>query len=187
MKKTPTIYERDWNGDKSRVVNQVNPICQWVFDGEGIATRKIDGTCCAVIGGKYFKRREVKPGQQPPPDFILSTHDRETGKNVGWVPVTETSEDKYHLLAWKDGLPDGTYELVGDKIQGGLEPDMQAIKLIAHNSDDLIIKEEIIRAYEGISEWLGRHDVEGIVFHHPDGRMAKIKKRDFGLPRKPSP
>ena len=24
---------------------------------------------------------------------------------------------------------------------------------------------------------------EGIVFHHPDGRMAKIKLKDFGLYR----
>ena len=26
-----------------------------------------------------------------------------------------------------------------------------------------------------------RLDIEGIVWHHPDGRMAKIKRRDFGL------
>jgi hypothetical protein len=26
-------------------------------------------------------------------------------------------------------------------------------------------------------------DMEGIVFHHPDGRKAKIKKRDFGQKR----
>jgi hypothetical protein len=23
-------------------------------------------------------------------------------------------------------------------------------------------------------------DIEGIVWHHPDGRMVKIKKKDFG-------
>jgi hypothetical protein len=27
-------------------------------------------------------------------------------------------------------------------------------------------------------------DIEGLVFHHPDGRMAKIKLKDFGLRRK---
>ena len=32
-------------------------------------------------------------------------------------------------------------------------------------------------------EWLKSPDI-GIVFHHPDGRMAKIKKRDFGSQRK---
>jgi hypothetical protein len=36
---------------------------------------------------------------------------------------------------------------------------------------------------EGLREFLAAHDVEGVVFHHPDGRKAKIKKRDFGLKR----
>jgi len=36
----------------------------------------------------------------------------------------------------------------------------------------------------GFREWLKGRDIEGLVFHHPDGRMAKIKKRDFGLKRK---
>jgi len=37
---------------------------------------------------------------------------------------------------------------------------------------------------EGLREWFKGRDIEGLVFHHPDGRMAKIKKRDFGLKRK---
>jgi hypothetical protein len=39
------------------------------------------------------------------------------------------------------------------------------------------------RSFAGIRELLDSRDWEGIVFHHPDGRMAKIKKRDFGLRR----
>ena len=35
MKKIPTIFERDWDGDRSRVVNVINGKCQWVFDGRG--------------------------------------------------------------------------------------------------------------------------------------------------------
>jgi hypothetical protein len=50
MKKIPTIFERDRDGDRSRVVNVINSKCQWVFDGEGVATRKVDGTCCRVLG-----------------------------------------------------------------------------------------------------------------------------------------
>ena len=33
--------------------------------------------------------------------------------------------------------------------------------------------------FEGLRQWLNDHTFEGIVWHHPDGRMAKIKKRDF--------
>jgi len=35
----------------------------------------------------------------------------------------------------------------------------------------------------GIRTFLEHAGWEGIVFHHPDGRMAKIKGRDFGLKR----
>jgi hypothetical protein len=42
------------------------------------------------------------------------------------------------------------------------------------------------RMFEGLRTWLAENDVEGIVWHHPDGRMAKIKARDFGLKRGPS-
>ena len=33
--------------------------------------------------------------------------------------------------------------------------------------------------YDGLAAFHGRAALEGLVWHHPDGRMAKIKKRDF--------
>ena len=33
----------------------------------------------------------------------------------------------------------------------------------------------------GLKDWLSAPHYEGLVWHHPDGRMAKIKRRDFGL------
>ena len=39
------------------------------------------------------------------------------------------------------------------------------------------------RSFNELREWLKDRDIEGIVFHHPDGRMGKIKKRDFGQKR----
>jgi hypothetical protein len=36
----------------------------------------------------------------------------------------------------------------------------------------------------GIAQYLREHDIKGIVWHHPDGRMAKIKGKDFGINRK---
>lgn len=38
MKKVPTLFERDWNGDRSRVVDKINPAAQWVIE-EGLAAR----------------------------------------------------------------------------------------------------------------------------------------------------
>ena len=41
----------------------------------------------------------------------------------------------------------------------------------------------IVLTFDGIRDYLRAHDMEGVVWHHPDGRMAKIKARDFGIKR----
>lgn len=186
MKKTPTLFERDWNGDKSRVINQVHAGCEWVLAGEGIATRKIDGTCCMVRSGKLFKRREIKLKDAAPEDFERVDLDDITGKVVGWVPVGEGPEDRYHREAFEahisPPLHDGTYELVGPKVQGNPEHVAQAI-LVPHGMGIAGELPNVPRDFEGLRSWFEGKDIEGIVFHHPDGRMAKIKLRDFGLKR----
>lgn len=182
MKKIPTIFERDWNGDRSRVVNQVHEGCEWVLAGEGEATRKLDGTCCMVRGAKLYKRRELKPTDNAPEGFELADRDEETGKIVGWMPVGNGPEDRYHLEAWAEPnvvFEDGTYELVGPKIQGNPEG-MHGHRLAPHA---FCQRFNAPRTFEGLRDWLVGQDIEGIVFHHLDGRMAKIKLRDFGLKR----
>jgi len=184
MRKIPTIFERDWNGDRSHVLNVPHPDCAWVFAGEGIATRKIDGTCCMVRGGKLYRRREIKPGPKAvaPLEFELVSFDPETGKSVGWMPVGEGPEDKYHREAFSITCDDGTYELVGPNIQGNPEH-YDRPRLVPHSSLALSQEDQPPREFEALRKWLETRDIEGIVFHHPEGRMAKIKKRDFGLKR----
>lgn len=181
MKKIPTMFERDWLGDKSRVIDKIHPGCEWARAGEGIATRKLDGTSCLVRDGKLYKRREVRDGDSLPPDFELSTEDEETGKRIGWVPVTDGPEDRWHREAFViEKHSNGTYELVGPKVQGNAEG-FTCHLLISHNGTGTY--DNVPRAFEELREWLREQPIEGVVFHHPDGRMAKIKKRDFGLRR----
>lgn len=185
MKKIPTIFERDWDGDRSRVIDKPNPAAAWVFAGEGVATRKLDGTSCMIRGGKLFKRRELKKGQIDPPGWEQVDYDEETGKAVGWMPVGDGPEDKYHREAFSgDGsLPDGTYELLGPNIPGN--PEQLEVNLLQKHS--IIMQYSgIPRTFDGLREWLSRQNIEGLVWHHPDGRMAKIKLRDFGLKRPPA-
>jgi hypothetical protein len=182
VKKIPTMFERDWNGDRSRVVNQPHTDCAWVFAGEGKATRKLDGTCCLVRDGRLFKRRELRKGDTAPAEFEQADFDEETGKTVGWVPVSDGPEDRYHREAWafvSGACPDGTYELVGPKIQGNPEG-RDCHMLSPHGLHEM---KDAPRTFDELKEWLPSQDIEGIVFHHPDGRMAKIKLRDFGLKR----
>src|SRR5690349_6335943 len=128
MRKIPTLFQRDAN-DRRHVTREVNAECRWVLDGEGTPTRKFDGTCCLVEGGRFFKRHEVRNGASAPADFVPANDvDPVTGKQAGWVPVGDGPDDRYHREAWQAWqaatgavAPDGTYELVGPKVQGNPE------------------------------------------------------------------
>ena len=179
MKKIPTIFKR--NPEKmSELLDEPHPDCDWVFAGEGKATRKYDGTCCMVRDGKLYKRREVKKGKPEPEGFELAEHDQNTGKKVGWMVATD--EDKWHAEAWAscDAKKEGTYELLGPKIQGNPE-DAPLHTLFAHADAD--VYERVPIDIDGIRIWMESKNIEGLVWHHPDGRMAKIKKKDLGLKR----
>ncbi len=182
MKKIPTIFKRNPENIRE-LLDKPHPDCAWVFSGEGAATQKYDGTCCSIADGVFYKRREIKKGKEAPSDFIEETHDKTTGKKVGWVPVA--AEDKWHLEAFhsyfRPNLTDGTYELVGPKIQGNPEG-FKTHCLLSH--DTATRYGDVPRTFDGLKKWLGLKDIEGLVFHHPDGRMAKIKKKDFGMKRK---
>jgi hypothetical protein len=73
---------------------------------------------------------------------------------------------------------DGTYELIGPKVQGdkyGLSHHF----LVWHGSNVLT---DVPRDFEGLKRYFEVYPrCEGVVWHHSDGRMVKIKRRDFGL------
>ena len=50
MKKIPTLFEREFENHRIvRILPNVSPDLAWVMAGEGVATIKWDGACCAVI------------------------------------------------------------------------------------------------------------------------------------------
>lgn len=201
MRKIPTVFERDWNGDKSLVLNQVHPGCEWVLAGEGIATRKYDGQAVYCdVSGKWFKRRELKvaPGVTTiaPDGWVEIDADPTTNKIIGWVPIGDGPEDKWLRAAVHDFEEKmtgatvfvGTGEAMGHRIQGGAEGNVPHFIMPhgwAEKLEPLSDRLQRPRTFESMRDFLEHEDIEGIVFHHPDGRMAKIKKRDFGLKRKP--
>lgn len=180
MKKIVSLYQRNYDGDRL-VRDEVVPGAEWVLAGEGRATRKFDGTCCMVEDGKLFARYEVKKGKTPPSNFIPATDvDDNTGKQQGWVPVGDGPEHQYHREAFGDGAREnGTYELVGPKVQGNPEH-FDGHILLLHGIDVL---DNVPRDFDGIRDYLATHDIEGIVWWHDDGRLVKIKGKDFGVKR----
>jgi len=182
MNKIPTLFERDWEGDRSRVLDQVHSGCEWVLEGEGTPTRKYDGTCLMFDGTDWWARREVKDGKEPPPGFMTMGHDHITLKNIGWEPIAGSPFAKFFEEALNPTRTynPGTYELIGPKINGN--PEGGGIHtLIQHDMAEVL--GVLDRSFNGLRDYLAAVDIEGIVFKHPDGRMSKIKKKDFGLRR----
>jgi hypothetical protein len=176
LKKIPTLFERDFENNPRYVTRAVTPGCEWVMSGEGVPTRKYDGTCVMFDGEQWWARREVKRGAATPPNFQMVERDDTTGKTVGWEPANQSGFAKWIAeaalgLAWQPG----TYELCGPKVNGNPER-FDEHRLIAHAAE---VIEQAPRDYDGLAAWLRAHSFEGIVFHHPDGRMVKIKARDF--------
>ncbi|MEU4578961.1 hypothetical protein [Nonomuraea sp. NPDC023979] len=187
MRKIPTIFVRDWDGNPRYVTRQPDPECAWVFAGEGEATAKWDGVCIEHDDrGKWWARREVKHERNIPAGYRIVQHDPETGKLMGWEPIEQSGFARWHAEVLERGerFVPGTYELLGPKVNGN--PDgFEAHVLMRHGWAPLFLREEAKRAprdYDGLAAWLAQWPNEGVVWHHPDGRMAKIKRRDFPQP-----
>lgn len=188
MKKIISLFQRNYDGDRL-VRNEIVPGAEWVVNGEGVATRKFDGTCCMIRNGNLYKRYDVKKGKTHPDGFEPAQEpDAVTGHWPGWLPVNNNTEDRWHIEAAKATMNfhvaggnyyDGTYELCGPKINGNPEHFENHV-LIRHGVE---ILPDVPRDYEGLKKYLDG-SIEGIVWHHPDGRMVKIKAKDFGTKRK---
>lgn len=177
MKKIISLFQRNYDGDRC-VRDEVVPGAEWVPAGEGIATRKFDGTCCLVRDGKLFKRYDVKKGRTVPEGFEPAQEpDATTGHWPGWLPVGDGPEDAWHreAFALSPFFVDGTYELVGPKVQGNPEG-FARHELVQHGCEPL---HDAPRTFDALRHYLNARNIEGIVWHHEDGRMVKIKRKDF--------
>lgn len=186
MRKIPTLFVRDPD-DRKHVLPEVTPGCEWVLAGEGVPTRKYDGTCVRLDeNGQWWARREVKPGKTAPNGWEQVDRDYVTGKSVGWEPIEQSGFYEYAREAmYGDNnshvtCHPGTYELVGPKVNGN--PEQFAVHaFVCHEHLVPLWSDEVV-TFDRLRGYLTDPGFvyEGIVWHHPDGRMAKLKRRDFG-------
>lgn len=186
MKKIPTLFMRN---EKFKVTPEVKTECRWVVDGEGIATEKLDGTNVrlTVKGGEVIhieKRRNPtkdEKAQGVEPSYTDAHRDDSLDKHIF------KAADNTDVSDW----PDGKYECeaVGPKIQGN-PLELETPRCYPFKFRPVLLP-DAPRTFDEIKEYLRNldsryrpsHLAEGIVFHHPDGRMAKIKRRDFDYKR----
>ena len=179
MKKIPTVFVRDPQ-NMSRVTREVTPGCEWVMsEVDNAATRKFDGTNVRVTvkDGNFVK---LEKRRNP------SREEKAAGAEPGYVDASPDDPSDKHIFAavhhtsfahWPDGA--WSCEALGPKIQGGADG-IQGLLGFSLPSFADAAGFPISRDYESFDEYLSKAGVEGIVFHHRDGRMAKIKARDFG-------
>ena len=193
MRKIPTLFTRVFENRKIvDILPEITPGCEEAFKN-GVATVKIDGSCCAVINGELYKRYDAKKGKTPPEGAIpCCDPDPVTGHWPHWVKVnSDDSGDKWFIEAYNlymdeyilsttmymnEPFADGTYEAIGKHFNGnpyGMDYDI----LCLHG----VKQAEVPRTFEGVKEWLENHNEEGLVFWLDGKPVCKIKRSDFGL------
>lgn len=204
MRKIISLFQRNYDGDRL-VRDEIVPGAEWVIAGEGTPTVKWDGTACMVRDGELWARYDAKQGKTPPPGFQPAMDpDPITGHWAGWVKVENQPAYRWHReafrwamrtdgFAWRanfedalhipEPLDDGTYELCGPHFNDNPE-NVRYDVFIPHGKaviGDYTKPLPEILSFDTIREWFNWINIEGVVWHHPDGRMVKIKKKDFGL------
>lgn len=184
MEKIKTIFERDWEGNKGVVDKHLIPP---EVLAECVATEKLDGTNVRLtIRAGTLVRLEKR--RNP------SKIEKARGIEEPWyVDADEYApNDKFMWEAARNtvltGIPDGEYsgEALGPSIQGNpLNLDTHIVVLFSRGEAPVF--EGVPTDFTALKDWLPNQKskfgndapIEGVVWHHPDGRMFKIKTKDF--------
>lgn len=186
MEKIPTIFER---GEHGLVINKPVPGTEWVFAGEGVATEKLDGTNVrlTVRNGTIVRvEKRRNPTKEQKGDGI---------RDPWYVDASILNPQDKHIMraaesTYAQDLADGEHccEAVGGKIQGN-PLGLSVTHCVPFNEPGHMpfydnFPREFIEMHAALrcmfSQYYGSTELaEGIVFHHPDGRRAKIKRKDF--------
>lgn len=187
MKKIPTLFERVFEGHIIKnVLPNITPGCEDALNN-GIATIKLDGSCCAIINGQFYKRYDAK-GKNVPINAIPCQDEPDpiTNHYPCWVPCDRNNpSDKWFWVGYDNTvnngtlLVDGTYEALGPHFQTNpyeLEND-----IIERHGLRIV---EVGRTFEDIKKYLEDNYIEGLVFWLDNEPICKIKRSDFGFPWK---
>lgn len=185
--KIKTIFERDWEGNRKVVETYVDGAFM-AITGNCVATEKLDGTNVRLTVRNHMVVRVEKRRN---PDKVQKAK----GIEEPWYTEADpyAPGDKHILNAVENTdlseVPDGEWsgEAIGPDIQGNpLNLDSNRVYLFSVSK---LVEpwNDVPVTYEELKEWLPKQKskygndcgIEGIVWHCADGRMFKIKKKDF--------
>lgn len=189
MKKIPTIFDREWNGNRG-VIDKYE-IVPAILEG-AVATEKVDGTNVRITvrSGRIVrleKRRNPTNADKAlgivNPWYVEANRDDKSDKHI-WAAADTYGMKQLNLV-------DGEYsaEAYGEKIQGN-HLHIVGNKLYVFSTAPQPLPGCPID-YEGLKKWLATQQskvhanenvfigIEGIVWHKDGEPIAKIKLKDF--------
>jgi len=191
--KLHTPFVREMINNRYIVTPRIDREYAWVFNDAGVqAVDKIDGTnICLRIQNKKIIRIFNRTNEK----FIFPPGIEQTRWDGALMEGIAKAIQKEWLKGWADG--DYYGELVGEtlngnphKLQGHLFAPFAYLKSKCHWRS--WIKNQYPKDFQSISEWfkdlpslfnqklkLPEVKAEGLVFYHPDGRMAKLRRDMF--------
>lgn len=185
MKKIPSLFARN-GANLTRIYNAGT---DWVVNGEGVATRKWDGTACRWSDGQLWARYDAKQGKPLPLGFVpCQDPDPLTGHRPGWVPATRP-EDKWireahGVTVGIVEIRDGTYEACGPRIGGNAEG-LSNHHLFRHGAMTI---DDVPVVYEDLVRYFTAYNIEGIVWWRDLGDLdcdkIKITGAALGVSRR---
>ncbi|MCK4665908.1 hypothetical protein KAU33_04120 [Candidatus Dependentiae bacterium] len=190
MNKINTLFVR---GEDFKATPEVMPGCEWVLEGEGVATEKLDGTNIMVVfhqDGSHTIHKRKNPNREEKKLDIQPIN----------IPVDpENKADRYLIEAVENfvfNTPD--HELYGVKYGEAIGPKINKNRYELEERVWVPFKPHFIaqllcpRTFEELKEFLvperesvmfPGHPIEGIVFHSWHS-SAKIKVQDFHTVKK---
>ena len=188
MEKIPTIFDRNWEGD--RKVNSTLVVANFDFNS-AIATEKLDGTNIRVT---VRNSTVVRVEKRRNPNKVQ----KKQGIEDPWYVDADEFDnaDAYIFEAVKTtdftDVPDGEWsaEALGEKIQGNpLKLEGHKLFLFSLNNwKEQVVYQNVPTDFKGLKKWLPEQKsifgndcgIEGIVWHNlATGEMCKIKIKDF--------
>jgi len=184
MEKIQTIFDRNWEGNKSVIDKKL------VNVSDCIATEKLNGTNVRLtVRNNQLVRLEKR--RNP------TKLEKQKGMIEPWYKDADeySPEDKYIFEAARNtdlsNIPDGEWsgEAVGKKIQGN-ELNLEEHTVFLFSFEDVLMKvkfDDIPTDYEELKKWLPEQKskfgnncgIEGIVWWKEGKPFGKIKKKDF--------
>lgn len=183
----PTIFERSFDG-MGRIRSVKKRFTQGyegIGSGEGEATEMIDGVSCAIIDGIFYRKVDTRYWKDIPSDAFPCSwkYANKDTYTFYWIPIKSNVKGDWRFIQALENSPwisiteNALYEAVGKDFRDN-----------PYELDDNFLEragrrklKDCPRTYEGIFDYLRKHELEGIVWWKDGMPWGKIRRKDFGL------